>query len=130
MRMVRYLILLTVGVMFSISSAAAAELVMFRQIGCPGCAQWDREISPIYGKTDIGQRAPLKMTDLHRDRVNFTLQSTVIYTPTFVLVDKGREVGRIEGYAGDHFFWGQLESLLERLPPGSASGLSVTPLVH
>ena len=36
----------------------------------------------------------------------------LIYTPTFVLVGGGRELGRITGYAGDAFFWGQLRELL------------------
>ncbi len=43
------------------------------------------------------------------------LRSPILYTPTFVLVAGGREIGRIEGYAGEHFFWGQLERLVARL---------------
>lgn len=38
------------------------------------------------------------------------------YTPTFVLIDGGREVGRIEGYPGEAFFWGLLEKLARDLP--------------
>jgi hypothetical protein len=30
-----------------------------------------------------------------------------------VLVDEGRELGRIEGYAGEEFFWFLLAKLLE-----------------
>ncbi|MBL3206218.1 thioredoxin family protein, partial [Klebsiella pneumoniae] len=41
------------------------------------------------------------------------------YTPTFILVDGGREIGRIEGYPGADFFWGLLERLAQRLPPQS-----------
>jgi thioredoxin-related protein len=130
MRMMRSLILLTAAFMVSISSASAAELAMFRQDGCPWCAAWDRDIGPIYGKTDIGRRVPLQMVDIHRDRLKFMLKNPIIYTPTFVLVDKGREVGRIEGYISDYFFWGLLERLLEQLPPEAASGLSATPKEH
>ena len=36
--------------------------------------------------------------------------------PTFVLVEDGRELGRIEGYPGEDFFWGLLGKLLEKLP--------------
>jgi hypothetical protein len=119
MRMMRAFMLLAAITVLPLTQALAAELVMIRQAGCPGCAQWDREIGPIYGKTDLGRRAPLKMMDLHRDRANFALKSTVIYTPTFVLVDKGREIGRLEGYTGDNFFWGLLERLLDQLPAQS-----------
>ena len=88
------------------------------------CAAWTREIGPIYPKTDVGPRAPLRMVDIKRDRPNISLKTPVIYTPTFVLAEQGREVGRIEGYAGDQFFWGQLENLMQQLPPGSSSDLS------
>ena len=36
----------------------------------------------------------------------------------FVLVDNGREFGRIRGYPGDTFFWGLLANLIERLDRG------------
>ncbi|HRY04077.1 MAG TPA: hypothetical protein P5256_13175, partial [Beijerinckiaceae bacterium] len=38
----------------------------------------------------------------------------VVYTPTFVLVEDGREVGRIEGYQDNAFFYGYLDRLLEK----------------
>lgn len=99
-------------------AAQAAELVMFRRDGCPWCARWDREIGPAYAKTEIGRRAPLRMLDLDRASAqSVRVRTPVIYTPTFVLVEQGAEVGRIEGYAGDAFFWGQLERLLGELPP-------------
>jgi thioredoxin-related protein len=121
---------LTAAVVLSISSASAAELVMFRRDGCSWCQAWDRDIGPIYGKTDIGQRAPIRMVYIDRDRTTITLSSPVIYTPTFVLVDKGREVGRIEGYPGDHFFWGLLERLVQQLPSGAASVLPSMPYIR
>ena len=96
-----------------LSLSSAAELIMVRQSGCPYCAVRDREIGPIYGNTEVDKRAPLRMVDLH-DRLSISLKSPVIYTPTFVLVEKDREVGRIEGYTGGHFFWGFLERLIEQ----------------
>ena len=41
-----------------------------------------------------------------------------------MLVENGQEVGRIEGYPGDEFFWGLLERLLEQLPPQRPKGAS------
>ena len=40
------------------------------------------------------------------------------FTPVFVLIDQGREFGRIRGYPGDIFFWGLLANLIERLDRG------------
>jgi hypothetical protein len=113
------------AVVFLAGAANAAELVMFRRDGCPWCAAWDREIGPIYPRTDIGQRLPLRMVDLDRDRDGgVRTRSPIRYTPTFVLVENGEEVGRIEGYPGDAFFWGLLERLEERLPPRPRKGVT------
>jgi thioredoxin-related protein len=103
----------------SVASAAAAELMMFRRDGCSYCAAWDRDVAPAYGKTEIGRQVPLRIVDIRRDKPEIVLKRRVIYTPTFVLVDAGHEVGRIEGYTGDHFFWGLLASLLTQLPAGA-----------
>jgi hypothetical protein len=117
-------IALLLTVLSPTAAATALELVMYRRAGCPWCAKWDREIGPIYAKTDIGRRAPLHVVDLDRERgPDIGLKRPVRYTPTFVLVDGGREIGRIEGYPGEDFFWG----LLERLLP-QADGQSLRPL--
>jgi hypothetical protein len=89
---------------------------MFRRDGCSWCARWDRDIGRIYAKTDIGRRAPLRMVDVDRDKPGVRVRSRIIYTPTFVLAEQGEELGRIEGYPGDEFFWGLLERLLELAP--------------
>jgi thioredoxin-related protein len=106
------------------SGAAAMELVMFRQGGCPWCAAWDREIGPIYPKTDIGQRLPVRFIDISRARdFEGEFKSPIRFTPTFVLLDGGREIGRIEGYPGQDFFWARLENLVPK--PAGAPGLTL-----
>jgi hypothetical protein len=104
--------------------ASAAELYMFRRVGCPWCAAWDREIGPAYDRTEIGGRVPLRMVDIYDEHPPIALKGRIIYTPTFVLVENGREVGRIEGYPGNEFFWGLLEALLQQLPRRGAGDLS------
>jgi len=87
--------------------AAEAELVMFEQPGCPFCAKWNREIGPIYPKSDIGAKAPLRRVQIgDKQTYGVSLNSPVIFTPTFVISVGGRETGRIEGYANDESFWG------------------------
>jgi hypothetical protein len=94
----------------------AAELVMYRRDGCPWCAKFDREIGPIYPRTEFNSRAPLRQVNLDRDRDTSIVHGPIRYTPTFVLAEDGKEVGRIEGYPGDGFFWPRLEDLLKRAP--------------
>lgn len=97
--------------------ASAAELLMFRQAACPWCAAWDRAIGPIYAKTDAGKRAPVRHLDISEQNASgVALTARILYTPTFVLAEQGREVGRIEGYPGEDFFWGRLDSLMRKLP--------------
>ena len=96
--------------------AAAAELVMVEQAGCPWCAAFDREIGPIYPKTDEAERAPLRRIDIS-DPIpeDLELDSRPRVTPTFILVDDGEEVARIEGYPGEDLFWMRLHTLFETL---------------
>lgn len=99
--------------------AQAAELVMFESKICEWCDAWHAEIGPIYPKTDEGKRAPLRMVDIHdikpSDIANI---DGVRFTPTFVLLgDDGQEIGRINGYPGEDFFWGLLSGLIAKLRP-------------
>jgi thioredoxin-related protein len=98
------------------SAARAAELIMIERAGCSVCVRWEREIAPIYPKTPEGIRAPLRRVDIgEADRLG--LAEPVRFTPTFVIVDHGQEVGRITGYRNDDMFWGLLGRLLTRLDP-------------
>jgi hypothetical protein len=107
------------------SAADAAELVMYRRAGCPWCALWDREVGPVYAKTDIGRRVPLRMIEIDRGvDAAVRLRGPIRYTPTFVLVEDGEERGRIEGYPGEAFFWGLIEDLVENLPARRPNGVS------
>ncbi len=108
------------------SPLAAAELVMFERDGCIWCARWDREVGQVYAATAEGRTAPLRRVNVGARPVDEpALASPVRYTPTFVLIDKGREIGRITGYMGDDAFWGLLGKMLADV---RQSGLPTTGL--
>lgn len=95
---------------------------MFETEGCPWCAAWDREVGVIYDKTDADRQAPLRRVDMDAARPPDLEQiEDIVYSPTFVLMADGREVGRILGYPGEDHFWGLLGVLLKKLEaaPGS-----------
>jgi len=102
----------------ALPTAPAAELIMFEQAGCAWCETFDREIAPVYPKTTEGQRAPLR-----RVNIEGPLPPDLAYieierlAPLFVLVEKGREIGRIRGYPGEDHFWGLLGVLIRKLDP-------------
>jgi len=118
------------------SGAQGAQLLMFEEVGCEWCERWHDEVGGIYGATDEGRKAPLRQLRLGQSPDGVGLKRPVTYSPTFVLVHKDREVGRITGYPGADFFWGYLAQLLAKLPgeqqtyllsgakSGRASGLS------
>lgn len=114
------------AIALAIFPAPAAELIMFEQAGCVWCKTFDREIAPVYGKTEEGQRAPLRRVDADRAvPPDLTFIRTERLTPLFVLVDKGHEIGRIRGYPGEDNFWGLLGLLVKKLDtPGSPEGHS------
>jgi hypothetical protein len=98
-----------------VSAPADTVLLMAEEPGCAWCERWNAEISHIYPKTDEGHTAPLVRYDLHDGTPDgITLTSKVRFTPTFVLVDDGIEVARLEGYPGEDFFWGLLGTMFER----------------
>lgn len=105
----------------SVARVRAAELVMFEQVGCVWCDSFNREIAPVYAKTDEGQRAPLRRVDIAGPMPQeLAFIDVEKLTPLFVLVDHGREVGRIRGYPGEDNFWGLLGALIKKLnEPGA-----------
>lgn len=99
------------------TSVRAAELIMMEQDACPWCEQWHEEIGVIYNKTKEGKIAPLRVVNIH-DEWPEDLKGIRIerFTPTFVLVENGKEIDRLRGYTGDEFFWFLIGEMIKKLP--------------
>ena len=92
---------------------AEPELILVEQPGCAYCMAWDDEIGPVYCNTAEGKFAPLRRAQLKDgapEGVDY--DRPVRFTPTFILVEDGAEVARIEGYPGEHFFFPLLDEML------------------
>lgn len=97
--------------------AGAAELLMLEQPGCTWCARFNAEIAPAWPKTAEGRRASLRRVDItEKWPIDLADVQKERFTPTFVLMDEGVEVGRLRGYVGDEFFWFAIGELLAKLP--------------
>lgn len=93
-----------------------AELIMFEQQGCEWCEVWNEEIASVLPKTPEGKCARFSRFDIHNPSSDLLKKiKPIIYTPTFVVLEDGKEVGRVLGYAGEDFFWFQLASQLKKL---------------
>tara|TARA_R110002051_G_scaffold83650_9_gene148348 strand:- start:30063 stop:30428 length:366 start_codon:yes stop_codon:yes gene_type:complete len=111
----RHLIYSLVLATFGSPVLAEMTLVMAEEQGCVWCERWNADIGPIYPKSAEGQAAPLRRIDVNDPMPSdLSFTSTPRFTPTFVLMDDGTEIGRIEGYPGEDFFWGLLGVLLEQ----------------
>ncbi|WP_371347465.1 hypothetical protein [Ancylobacter sp. IITR112] len=107
-----------VGMVWNAAPAAAAELLVFERAGCAWCERFEREIAPVYPHTEEGRLAPLRRVDIgDADAALADLAAPVRYAPTFVLVEDGREVARLPGYAGEAAFWGLLADMTKKLSP-------------
>jgi thioredoxin-related protein len=94
------------------------RLIMMEEAGCTWCERWLAEIGEIYHLTPEGRRAPLRRIDVHEPiPVDLAHLRLAYFTPTFVLVNDGQEIGRIKGYPGEDLFWMLLGELLNKLEP-------------
>ncbi len=88
---------------------------MVEQEICPYCKMFDREVGVDYDSTDIGQEVPLRRISLQADwpadlkRVRYDR-----LTPTFILVENGKEIGRLRGYPGKVIFWELLNQMIDK----------------
>lgn len=97
------------------AQAGDINLIMVEQPGCAYCMAWDDQIAPAYPKTAEGRFAPLIRADLHigpPEGVSYARR--VNFTPTFILIEDGQEIARMEGYVGEDFFWPLYSQLLEK----------------
>lgn len=102
--------------------AATFELVMFERSGCAYCVRWEREVGPAYPLTPQGRQAPLRKVNLDNGQPALALDTPVRYSPTFVLMKDGREVGRITGYMNDAMFWGIFAKMMDRQKSSGTTG--------
>ncbi|KGJ03804.1 hypothetical protein SAMN04487972_11634 [Paracoccus halophilus] len=91
------------------------RLMMVRAKGCVYCAQWDREIGPVYGARPEGRAAPVFMVDMDGPYPDgLALARRPWLSPTFILLRGGREMARFEGYPGADRFFGVLRAMLDQ----------------
>ncbi|GGE43793.1 hypothetical protein GCM10007276_21140 [Agaricicola taiwanensis] len=95
--------------------AQAAQLVLFEGSWCPTCRYWNKTVAPNYATNDVGRLAPLRRVEIGTPRpagLDKPNVGTIFAVPTFVVMEKGREVGRIEGFTTEKHFWRRLGNIL------------------
>ena len=83
---------------------------------CSYCARFHREIGKNYKETEAGLNAPLrKVSRLKKWPDDLSAVTPAYYTPVFILVENGQEIGRFPGYTDEQTFWQRLNPLLAQL---------------
>ena len=77
---------------------------------CGACRQFDREVGPIYSKTDESLTLPLERVliddwQANRHQLVACTSAEVIGTPTFLQIRDCQELDRITGYSDAELFW-------------------------
>jgi hypothetical protein len=99
-----------------VNAEPGVQLIMVETEGCEWCEAWHEQIGPVYAKTAEGKFAPLRRVEL-ADPIPADLKGMkpVAFTPTFVVMKDGKEVGRVIGYVGDIFFFPLLDEVLVKI---------------
>lgn len=95
--------------------AAPIRMLMVEQEGCIYCEAWDREIGPGFPNSSEGKAAPLLRVDIDGpwpDGIALERRPTI--TPTFILLNKGQELARLEGYPGENYFYPVIGDMLAK----------------
>lgn len=90
--------------------SSQVRLIMVHEPGCRFCRKWEADIGPSYPRSAEGRFAPL--VRVRRNAEALKGFAPVVYTPTFIVVRRDEEIGRITGYPGPDYFWEELDPIL------------------
>lgn len=81
------------------------ELIMFETSLCNHCAVFDDDVAKLYKSHSLAQMAPMVKVNL--DEVGtgrYHLNKPIQMVPTFVVMQNGKEIGRISGMVNKFAF--------------------------
>ena len=85
---------------------ASTRLVMVTSNHCPFCQEWERDVGVLYDKSPYAPLLPLTRVDIGSTMPEgVTVQSPVLGTPTFLIIQNGQEIDRQRGYDDEEMFW-------------------------
>lgn len=95
-------------------AAPALQLMAITAADCHESAAFRREVMPHYARTSVGRIAPMLEQPLDGPWPDgLAIGRMPRVTPGFLLLDRGVEIARFEGYATPAAFYGRLQAVLE-----------------
>lgn len=96
---------------------ARFELLVVEIDNCIYCGLFRRDVAPTYTASLRARSVPMRFIDINAPDIDaLSLTAPIDSVPTVLVVENGREVGRIAGYVGPEIFFHSLNRLL---PEGS-----------
>lgn len=100
---------------FFAPAAVSAELVFVEVKSCVYCIRFNKQAAKAYQDSDVGRQVPLRRVNLQkRWPEDLKAVDRPPYTPVFILVENGKELGRFNGYTGPKQFERNLRRLLKQ----------------
>ena len=88
------------------AAAAESQLIMVTSDHCPYCQAWELDVGKIYDESPYALSLPLTRVEIgSKTPRGVTLQKPVVGTPTFLIIYKGEEINRQNGYIDAKMFW-------------------------
>jgi thioredoxin-related protein len=89
------------------------ELVVIEVDNCIYCGLFRRDVAPTYTASSRAKAVPMRFIDINApDFARMNLSNPIDSVPTILVLENGREVGRIAGYVGPEIFFHSLNLLL------------------
>ncbi len=113
-------ILLVAFMLMFATPTLAAELLMVHNPACIFCQAFMRDTQPGYSESKQAKEYPLRVIDISifknrewiRQQIRDDNIKRILGTPTFIIWDNNREMGRIVGYPGKELFYQRLDALI------------------
>lgn len=89
------------------------ELIVVEVDNCLYCGIFRRDVAPTYEESERGRAVPMRFVNINAPDVDkLQLSAPIDSVPTVLIVENGRERGRIAGYVGPEIFFHSLSRLL------------------
>jgi thioredoxin-related protein len=89
------------------------ELLVVEIDNCIYCGLFRRDVAPAYKSSVRARAVPMRFVNINAPDVDrLILESPIDSVPTVLVIENGREVGRIAGYVGPEIFFHSLKRLL------------------
>jgi thioredoxin-related protein len=94
------------------------EILVVEIDNCIYCGLFRRDVAPTYKVSGRAKTIPMRFIDINAPDVDrLALTAPIDSVPTVLVVENGRELGRIAGYVGPENFFHSLNRLLPDSSP-------------